>query len=115
MTAQLKITLITASLLVFFFIYYFIRKSKLSNQMAVIWILWSIFLIIISIFHEVIYKISYSLGIASPINGLFLIMMFILYVLVFFLYLKISVLENKVTTLAQHIAINEKTNNEEKK
>lgn len=115
MTTQLKLTLITASLLVFFFIFHFIRKSKLSNQMAVIWILWSIFLIIISIFHELIYNISYSLGIVSPINGLFLIMMFILYILVFFLYLKISVLENKVTTLAQHIAINEKKSSEENK
>ena len=107
MPKQLQVFLIVISILVLFFIVRFIKKSKLSTQMAVIWILWSIGLILISCFPQIVYRLSDFLGIQTPMNTLFLIMMFILYCLVFFLYLRISILENKLKAIAQHIGIDE--------
>jgi hypothetical protein len=107
MTAHLQYTLIAISLIVTFMIIRFIRRNKLSTQMAVIWILWSIGLVLISIFPNMIYSLSKFLGIQSSMNTLFLLMVFILYCLVFFLYLKISILENKLYSLAQYVAIDE--------
>ena len=107
MSKQLQYSLIAVSLLVLFMIVRYIRKSRLSTNMAVIWVLWSLGLVLISVFPNIIYGLTSLLGIISPMNSLFLIMVFILYLLVFFLYLKISILENKLNSLAQHIGISE--------
>lgn len=112
MTIRLQVILTCISILVFLMVLRFIKKSKVSTQSAVIWILWSFGLIIISVFPKIISQITAFFGIQSSINGLFLIMIFLLYMLVFFLYLKISVLENKVRDLTQHIAIREKEEND---
>ena len=114
MPIQLQVFLVIISIIVFIAIIRFIKKSKLSTQMAVIWILWSICLILISVFPTIIYNLSKILGIIAPMNTLFLLMMFILYCLVFFLYLRISILEYKLKTLAQHIGIHEKNDTDTK-
>ena len=108
MTIQLQLLLIFVSIFVFFFILKFIRKNKLSTDMAVVWILWALGLIIISLVPQIVYAISKLLGIMAPINTVFLIMTFILYCLVFFLYLKLSVLEDKLKSLIQYTAIRDK-------
>ena len=110
MPIQLQVFLVIISIIVFISIIRFIKKSKLSTQMAVIWILWSIGLILISVFPTIIYNLSKILGIIAPMNTLFLLMMFILYCLVFFLYLRISILEYKLKNLAQHIGISDRNN-----
>lgn len=99
--------LIIVSLLVLMMIIRYIRKSRLSTSMAVIWVLWSLGLVLISVFPEIVYGLTTLLGIISPMNSLFLIMVFILYLLVFFLYLKISILEDKLSSLTQHMGIRE--------
>ncbi len=105
--------MIVISVIVFLAILHYIRKSKLTTQMAVIWILWSMGLVIISIFPDIIYNLVKLLGIATPMNGLFMIMIFIVYCLVFFLYLKVSILETKLMALAQDQAIHNKEKSEE--
>ena len=112
MGRRLQLFMIVISLLVFVTIVRYIRKSKLTTQTAVIWILWSMGLVVISIFPGLIYNLVKLLGIVTPMNGLFMIMIFILYCLVFFLFLKVSILETKLMALAQDQAIHNKENEE---
>lgn len=112
MGLRLQLFMIAISVVVFLAIVHYIRKSRLTTQMAVIWILWSMGLIIISIFPQIIYSLVKLLGIATTMNGVFIIMIFIVYCLVFFLYLKISILETKLNALVQDQAIRNKENAE---
>lgn len=105
MSLQVQILLIIGSVLFFLFLVRNIKKSKLSIEMAVIWVLWGIGIIVISIFPQLVYKLTRMIGIQAPINTIFLIMIFLLYTLTFFLYIKISVLENKTKSAIQEIAL----------
>ncbi|WP_195548454.1 DUF2304 domain-containing protein [Holdemania sp. 1001095H_141210_F2] len=108
MAWKLQLILLTFSILFLFIIIKFIKKSKLTTDIAIIWILWGIGLIIISAFPILMQYIANILGIATTINALFLIMIYLLYCLVFYLFIKISALEDKVKNLTQYIALKEK-------
>ena len=112
MGRRLQFFMIAISIVVFLSILHYIRKSKLTTQMAVIWVLWSMGLVIISIFPQIVYNLVKLLGITTTMNGLFMIMIFIVYCLVFFLYLKVSILETKLNVLAQDQAIHNKKTEE---
>ena len=112
MGLRLQFFMIAISVLVFLAIMHFIRKSRLTTQMAVIWILWALGLVIISIFPQIIYSLVKLLGITTTMNGLFIIMIFIVYCLVVCLYLKVSILETKLNALVQEQAIRSKEDTE---
>lgn len=102
---RLQLILFLFSILFFIIILYFIKRSKISLDLASVWILWGCGLITISIFPEIVEYTSKLLEIKTTINALYLIMIFILYCLVFYLFLKISILENKLKNLIQIIAL----------
>ncbi len=108
---KLQIILLLISIVFFFKIIRYIKKSKLTTDLAIIWILWGCGLIVISLFPSIVTFIANLLGIITTINALFLIMIFFLYCLVFYLFLKVSYLEDKLRKLAQYIAITESKKN----
>lgn len=105
MTLQLQMFLILGSLSFFFLSLRLIKRSKFSTELAIIWIIWGLGLIVISIFPQIIYQLTSLLGFIAPINMLYLFMIFFLYCLVFYLYLKISVLEDKLKNLIHETAL----------
>lgn len=113
MTLKIQIVLIISTIIFFVFLQRLIRKSKMTADLASIWILFCIALVIIAIFPYGLYFISDTLGIMSATNLLFVIIIFILLCLVFYLYLKISSLEGKLVNLIQYIGI-EKNKNSKK-
>lgn len=66
------------------------------------------------IFPNIVSKISAILGFQSPVNMVFLIIIFILIVKLFFNTIQMSALENKVDSLAQQIAIDRKIDHDVK-
>ncbi|EEF67263.1 DUF2304 domain-containing protein [Holdemania filiformis] len=111
---RLQLILFLFSILFFIIILYFIKRSKISLDLASVWILWGCGLITISIFPEIVEYTSKLLEIKTTINALYLIMIFILYCLVFYLFLKISILENKLKNLIQIIALQKKNEGDKK-
>lgn len=114
MTLHLQISLFCISVVVFFVLLRNIRKSKISTDMATVWILWGIGLIVLSLFPQIIDVFGKIVGIVTPVNALYLMMIFLLYVLVFFLYIKISLLEEKIKNLIHVVALDEKEREDEK-
>lgn len=110
----LRILLFLGSVAVFLVISYCIRKRRIQLKDGVFWIIFSFLLILISIFPVLAVWASSILGIQSPSNCVFLILIFLLGCHQFFLTIRISRLEIKNNQLVQNIAIYRKLEDEEK-
>lgn len=108
MSIYIRILLIVGASALLGFMLKRIRQAKLKIEYTVFWICFSAVLVLMGIFPSVISMISAFLGFQSPVNMVFLIIIFILIVKNFFHTLQISALENKVDNLAQQIAIDRK-------
>lgn len=100
--------LILGSLLTFFFAMRYIRKSKVRIEDTFFWLFLSALLVFMSLAPNVIIWISETLEMMSPINVVFLVIIFLLIAKQFFTSLKLSQLEIRVAELTQQIAIDKK-------
>ena len=106
MSIYIRILLIIGAGLVLLFMLKKIRQSKLKIEY--VRFCFSSVLLLMGIFSKIVSKISAILGFQSPVNMVFLIVIFILIIKLFFNTIQISALENKVDSLAQQIAIDRK-------
>lgn len=112
MDIKIRILLIVVTVVCFLMLKRGVKKGKLRSDYMMGWLMASIGLIIISIFPQIVYAISDALGIVSPVNTVFLVIIFILIILVFVLFNKVAVLEEKQKNIIQEISI-EKAKREE--
>ena len=107
MAPELRITLIVVSVLALMYMIRKIRHSKMNISDSIFWIVFSVLLILISVFPIIIFFFAKLLGIQSPQNFLFLLMIGILAFKVFIMSIKVSQLQDKITALVQKIAIHD--------
>lgn len=105
MSVYLQFALILISVLTFLFVLYCSIVHRMNIRYAVLWTLWSISVIILSVFPDIIDLFTSILNIASPVNTLFLIMMFLLYLISFYIFLKISLLNEQVKNISYELAL----------
>ncbi|MDO4566688.1 MAG: DUF2304 domain-containing protein [Oscillospiraceae bacterium] len=105
MTLVLRLLLIAGSLFTLVFVIRRIRAAKLQIEDSIFWLAFSVVLLIISVFPRLVYWGASLLGIQSPTNMVFLIVIFILTVRVFSLTMRVSVLDEKLKRLAQSEAL----------
>lgn len=111
----LRVILIVGAIMLMIFMLKRIRQSKLKIEYTVFWIVFSSILVIMGIFPKLFYKISDFFGFQSPINMIYLVIIFILIVKMFFMTIQISQLENKIDSLTQQVAIDRKNDNDRQK
>ena len=107
MTLALRILLIVASVLVSFYALRKIRKAQLNIDDAFYWIIVSAILLIMSIFPGVATYLSALIGIESPANFVFLVMIFLAFVKIFDLSIELSIQKYRLNKLIQRIALND--------
>lgn len=107
MSLEMRIILIVASVLSMLFLIRNIRKSNLTIEYSIFWIFLSIVLVLLGVFPQIATKSAGLLGIASPVNLIYLVIIFILLVYSFVQTVRISNLECKINSLAEEIAIKE--------
>ena len=107
MAIQLRIILVIVSIITCIYISRKLKKSQLLVKDALFWILLSFVLILISIVPQIAMFFANLLGIQSPVNFVFLIMIFLLFMRCFLLSIRVSRLEDKLTNLVEEIAIRE--------
>ena len=107
MSDRLHVLLIVISVLFFFYIVQNIRKSKVKLDYVFFWIIFSLFLIIVSIFPSLVTKIKTLLGISSDVNFLFMFIIFLVSFKSFTLSLQLSRLQEKFEALVQNIALDD--------
>ena len=101
----LRIILIASAILLFMYMIKKIRQSKMKIEHTIFWILFDVILIIIGVFPQIVYLVSGWIGFQSPVNMVFLMIIFVLIVKNFLTTLEISHLENKLDSLTQQLAI----------
>lgn len=87
---NLSIILLLVSLAFLVIVISFVKKSKMDIKLAIFWVTFALFIVLIAIFPEIIIWISKLLKIQVASNAVFLIFIFILYCLSFFAFIKIS-------------------------
>lgn len=112
MSVGVRSILILFSVLTIVFIIKKIRQSKLQIEYSLFWIGFSIFLILISVFPQIVYWFTDLIGIQSPVNFVFLVIIFILIMKNFMMTIELSQLENKVKELVQELVVNSKMSEE---
>lgn len=102
---QLQITFIITSLCTFIYVLNKIRKHKLNINDSIIWILWSLLLLIASIFPGISLKVAQFIGFHSTSNFIICLFIFFIYIIVFYQGIQISLLKEKNKELVQKCSI----------
>lgn len=104
--------LFLGSVTVFTIISLCIRRRRIQLKDGIFWIIFSFFLILFSVFPILSVWLSSFLGIQSPSNCVFLILIFLLGCHQFFLTIRISRLEMKTHQLIRTVAIHQRLEDE---
>ena len=107
MTILFRLCLIGASVLTMMTMMHKIRRSKVRIEDAIFWVLFSLILILLSIFPQIVYLLSDIVGTQSPANLIFTMIIFLLLMKVFSMAVKISQLESRLQELVQKMALDE--------
>ena len=105
MSDTLRILLFFAAIATSGWILYKIRKLQVKMQDAIFWVIFAGILFVLGIFPEACYWLTDKLGIMSPANLIFLVVIFLLLEKVFTLSIVVSQLEEKVTVLSSEVAL----------
>lgn len=115
MSIGLRILLVLFSALTLLYMIKKIRNSKLQIEYSIFWIIFSLLLLLMSLFPSAVIFLANLLGIQSTVNFVFLCIIFILMLKIFMMTIELSQLENKVKELTQKISIETSLKDKEKK
>ena len=107
MSIALRVLLIIVSVMNTLNILRRIRKSKLQIDYSIFWLVFSMILIVIAVFPQIVIKLAQIIGFQSPANMVFLLVIFALMFKLFQSTLEISQLQYKIEELTQKIALEE--------
>lgn len=107
MSFELRALLFVGSVGTFLYFLNSIRKNKLQISYAVSWSVFSMFLILLSIFPQIVEWAAGIFEVQSPANLMYLLIIFILLIQQFTTTLKLSKLNQQITRLTQYIALKE--------
>lgn len=105
MSMTLRVLLLVAALYTAGWILYKIRKLKVKMEDAIFWMIFAAILCIMGTFPQITYWLTDRIGILSPANLIFLVVIFLLIEKVFTLSIIVSQLEEKVTVLSSEVAL----------
>lgn len=105
MSDTLRILLLVSALVTGGWILYKIRKLQVKMQDAIFWMVFAGILCVMGVFPEVCYWLTERLGIMSPANLIFLVIIFLLIEKVFTLSIIVSQLEEKISVLSAEVAL----------
>lgn len=114
MTIVLRLLLVVGSLFTFIGIIKRVRNAKVQIETSLFWVVFSAFLLLISLFPQIVEGATDLLGMYSASNCIFLFIIFILIVHQFLNSIKISQMEQKISSLTQELAVRELDQNDKK-
>lgn len=114
MANGLRLLLLATSVLASLWIFRRIRKCKVKQEDATFWICFAFALAVLGIFPQLSYVMSEIMGIMSPVNFVFLVIIFLLIEKLLSVSIQVSLLESKVEIMAAELAIRNKDLEEKK-
>lgn len=104
----IRFILLIGSIFTLVFMLWRIRHAKVQIKDTLFWLVFALALLVLAIFPNIAIVLALWLGIESPINFVFLVIIFLLLLYSFTASVKLSQLDRKITVLAQKLAIVEK-------
>ncbi len=105
MSIVLRCVLIVAALFSAVWIIHRIRKSKVKLEDTLFWIGTAFILALLGLFPQISYSMAVALGIQSPANFIFLVMICLLFEKLLTLSIVHSQMEDKYVTMAAEMAL----------
>ena len=105
MDRVLQFIILSVCILFTIYIIKMINKEKLELKYALTWLFSSLGLIIIAVLPQILDWVSVILHILSPVNALFLIVIFFLLVIIFTLTVAISKSKKQIIAISQEVGI----------
>lgn len=97
--------MIAAELLYFGLMVYFLRKKMLSIKYSLLWLVFGVVMLILTVFPSLMGKIVHLLGVESAMNGLFSILIFFMLTLIMSLTAIVSKQTERIRALTQSQAL----------
>lgn len=110
----IRICLILGSLITAGYILRRVRLAKVQIEDTIFWLLFSAILLVLALFPGLAYWASRLLGFVSPINFVYILIIFLLLAKQFFMSIKLSQLDSRVRILTEQVALNEEKVEREK-
>lgn len=108
MTNILELFLLACGLGFLFFVLSLLLKRRISEWNSISWLTAAIVILIVAANPELVDWCAELLGISYPPSLLFLFSTLVLLLLVLYQSMQISMLQNKLRQLAQHVAIQQR-------
>jgi hypothetical protein len=89
----------------FVFVFYLLRRGILREKYAVLWLFFSGAALFFAIFPSVLDRISFAIGIATPVNLLFFVTVVLLILVSVQLSYELSRHEGRIRRLAEEVAL----------
>ena len=105
MAIQFRLLLIAGSFFTFLFFLNNIKKSRLKISHSIFWIVFGLVLLALALVPEGIIQVSKLLGIQSPANLVYVVIIFMMIIKMFTNTLKMSKMSEQITALTQELAI----------
>lgn len=105
MSGLLRVMLVLTSLLTFVFVVRKMRKAKMQVFDSLVWILFSVMLVFIGVFPQMIGYVKTIIGIESSVNCVYLIIIFFLIIQVFSLSVRLSLTEYKLKNAVEYFSV----------
>ncbi len=104
MLSTMQTSLLFGSILTLIFVLVVSKRTRMDIHYTIIWIVWALIIIILSLFPKLIDWIAQVLSIATPVNAIFLVFIFLVYLISFYLFVRVSQQNEKIKTLTYEIA-----------
>lgn len=105
MSIVLRLLLIVASILTFLYMIRKLRKEQLETMDTLFWTIFVLTIMIMSLFPDIIIKCTEYLGVQSPVNFVFLVIIFFCIIRIFLLNVRICRLEQKLREYIEKMAV----------
>ena len=112
MSTILRVMLILFALCTFWYMARKIKKSQLQITDVVFWIVTAGIILTMSLFPDIVNFGARILGVDSPANLVFLVIIFLLLIRTFLLSVRVSALQHRLKTLVEEIAVRETFSND---
>lgn len=103
----LRILLIAFSVWLFCHVLRGVRKAQVQIDDMIFWLLFSVVLIVLALVPQIAGWAARVVGVASPVNLIYLVIIFVLLLKLFNMSIRFSQLEAKIKTLTQELAVKE--------
>lgn len=115
MSIVIRILLMIGAVGLFLFVHRGVRNARLKVQETFFWLLLTVVFILLSAFPEIAGALAGFLGIMSPINLVFLVIIFLLLIKLFTMDRRLAKTEHQLIQMTQKIAIDKFEESDNKK